>query len=582
MPSPVPTQAPTPTRTSGRKECCYNRPFIKEPVGCFGRNNQLDNDGYSWDPVELDWCSDCECYCGDTGLYFGDTCEQKHNIAFNKAVAWIIIVVGLGCVARILGQGVLAQGSTNLQEFLLRVVLQKTRPTCKVEFPEGFNRDRDGSLQWIDDGSPQWKVVDAADEEPTNRTSSALITDHVKAGESAASGSLAASWIKTNCTSCLTSAIDFIKTSCLTSAIGPTQSTTRSRVALSLSDAPQKGEVFAYAREYKHATLFRRVKWLTHSPWYIAIVEENPEKLSHHEPEAYLPIAGLPDKLRVLRKTLCTYLRRVLVVVVGGIAGAVILGILVGGTVAVVVGLFVGIFVGDKIGKCVWAEPPAEAEEADAEDDQPPDERGEDDEDDEDKELLPHDINEKAAGTGTTDRVSEIVFVCIDVSGSMGVGFEEGSVSRLDAVKKMFYGFRDQTTMLVEQPNHGRHLLGLLSFNVEVFEHTDPPTEDFDVFEKDIDQMKAENRTFTYRAIQRACALLRKPAEEHPDANLRVFCLSDGNDTSSDGQVRQTSVARNFMLRSSSDCGLPLCCLSSVAQRKLQRNSHRWVQYATA
>ena len=496
--------------------------------------------------------------------------SKNTTLLFNKAVAWIIIFVGLGCVARVLGQGVLAQGSTNLQEFLLRVVLQKTRPTCKVEFPEGFNRDRDGRLQWIDDGSPQWKVVDAEDEEPTNRTSSALTTDHVKAGESAASGSLAASWIKTNCTSCLTSAIDFIKTSCLTSAISSTQSTTRSRVALSLSDAPQKGEVFAYAREYKHATLFRRVKCLTHSPWYIAIVKEDPDKLPQHEPQAYLPIAGLPDKLRVLRKTLCTHLRRVLVVVVGGIAGAVILGILVGGTIAVVVGLFVGIFVGDKIGKRVWAEPPeaaeaaepAEAEEADAEDDRSSAKGGEDNEDDEDKELLPHDMNEKAAGTGATDRVSEIVFVCIDVSGSMECDFEEGPVSRLDAVKKMFYGFRDQTTMLVEQPNHGRHLLGLLSFNDKVFEHTNPPTEDFDVFEKDIDQMKADNLTFTYRAIQRACALLRQPAEEHPDANLRVFCLSDGRNTYPDVEVRQTSVARNFILRSSSDCGLPLCCLS--------------------
>ena len=41
--------------------------------------------------------------------------------------------------------------------------------------------------------------------------------------------------------------------------------------------------------------------------------------------------------------------------------------------------------------------------------------------------------------------MNEVVVVCVDVSGSMRSPFESER-TRLEAVKQMFYGFRDQTT----------------------------------------------------------------------------------------------------------------------------------------
>jgi hypothetical protein len=72
--------------------------------------------------------------------------------------------------------------------------------------------------------------------------------------------------------------------------------------------------------------------------------------------------------------------------------------------------------------------------------------------------------------------VMEITVVCIDVSGSMQTPFENGR-DRLEAVKQMFYGFRDQTSMHA----HGsRHKLGLLSYDTTVQLHT-LPTDNFQV-----------------------------------------------------------------------------------------------------
>mmetsp|Transcript_4259 Transcript_4259/g.6706 ORF Transcript_4259/g.6706 Transcript_4259/m.6706 type:complete len:1197 (-) Transcript_4259:91-3681(-) len=119
--------------------------------------------------------------------------------------------------------------------------------------------------------------------------------------------------------------------------------------------------------------------------------------------------------------------------------------------------------------------------------------------------------------------VMEVTIVCVDVSGSMQAPFENGR-NRLDAVKQMFYGFRDQTSAY---ENGSRHRLGLLSYDNNVIVHTEP-TENFQVFEDVIDTMKCRGATSMYSAIAQACDLLVPWFHSHPEADLRVVCLSDG------------------------------------------------------
>jgi Mg-chelatase subunit ChlD len=116
----------------------------------------------------------------------------------------------------------------------------------------------------------------------------------------------------------------------------------------------------------------------------------------------------------------------------------------------------------------------------------------------------------------------------------MGVVFEKingESLSRLDAVKRMFYAFRDHTSEFTEQRGRGLHRLGLLSYSGQNYVHTNPPTDRLKDFEDSIEKMACVGSTATYNAIAHACELLKLPAAEHPEADLRVFCLSDGDDS---------------------------------------------------
>ena len=83
------------------------------------------------------------------------------------------------------------------------------------------------------------------------------------------------------------------------------------------------------------------------------------------------------------------------------------------------------------------------------------------------------------SGAEANDAVAEVIAICIDVSGSMRTPFESDR-NRLEAVKQMFYGFRDQTSGHV---NGGQHRLGLVSYDSRTTVHT-KPTADFDVFEQ--------------------------------------------------------------------------------------------------
>lgn len=118
--------------------------------------------------------------------------------------------------------------------------------------------------------------------------------------------------------------------------------------------------------------------------------------------------------------------------------------------------------------------------------------------------------------------VIEVTTVCIDVSGSMQTPFENGR-TRLEAVKQMFYGFRDQTSAF---ENGDRHRLGLISYDNRITVHTEP-TDNFQVFEDVIDGMACRGSTAIYGAIVKACNLL-EPMKAQPGIDLRVLILSDG------------------------------------------------------
>lgn len=129
--------------------------------------------------------------------------------------------------------------------------------------------------------------------------------------------------------------------------------------------------------------------------------------------------------------------------------------------------------------------------------------------------------------------MKEVIVVCIDVSGSMGAPFESDR-NRLEAVKQMFYGFRDATT---SYEFGSSHLIGLLSYDQRIHVHSHP-TKNLDLFEAVIDNMKTGGSTAIYDAIVEACNLLHPfvnssetPPLSTPD--LRVICLSDGQNNAS-------------------------------------------------
>ena len=97
------------------------------------------------------------------------------------------------------------------------------------------------------------------------------------------------------------------------------------------------------------------------------------------------------------------------------------------------------------------------------------------------------------------------------------------TVNRLDAMA-VFYGFRDDDG--VRRRRRRAHLLAH-SFCNTVTVHT-APTDNFDVFEDVVDDMRAGGQTAIYEAIEKACALLAPARAAHPAADLRVVCLSDG------------------------------------------------------
>lgn len=135
--------------------------------------------------------------------------------------------------------------------------------------------------------------------------------------------------------------------------------------------------------------------------------------------------------------------------------------------------------------------------------------------------------------------VAEFIAICIDTSGSMQTPFEADGVAergdgtttkskgrtRLEAVKQMFYGFRDQTTNFMEKGVV--HYLGLISYDSHARVHT-KPTDQMAVFEAVVDEMRSGGSTAIFEAITTACSMLAPFRQQHPKADFRVLCLSDG------------------------------------------------------
>jgi ubiquitin-protein ligase len=159
--------------------------------------------------------------------------------------------------------------------------------------------------------------------------------------------------------------------------------------------------------------------------------------------------------------------------------------------------------------------------------------------------VLPSTID---ADFAKPDIVQEVTIVCIDVSGSMRAPFESDR-DRLEAVKQMFYGFRDQTSAY---PNSSAHRIGLLSYDNKIQIHT-KPTNNFQVFEDVVDDMECRGSTAIYEAISAACDMLAPWKASHPTADLRVICLSDGQNNCHN-VTAETALQRLFDLGALCDC----------------------------
>lgn len=127
----------------------------------------------------------------------------------------------------------------------------------------------------------------------------------------------------------------------------------------------------------------------------------------------------------------------------------------------------------------------------------------------------------------------EVIAICIDRSGSMGTPFTEvtlnvvkGAVAertRMEAVKAMFYAFRDR----VDNISKGSHQIGLLQFDDKVETLLDV-TPQLELFEAIVDDMERRGMTAIYSAVTQAASMLEKIFQKDPQIDLRVLVLTDG------------------------------------------------------
>merc|ERR1711975_129266 len=141
--------------------------------------------------------------------------------------------------------------------------------------------------------------------------------------------------------------------------------------------------------------------------------------------------------------------------------------------------------------------------------------------------------------------------ICIDRSGSMGTPFKEVTLNvvqgttkssvaertRMEAVKAMFYAFRDR----VESMGSGSHHLGLLQFDNRVEQLLDA-TPQLDRFESIVDDMEKRGQTAIYSAIIEAVNMLSRHFTPEASTDLRILVLTDGqNNTGASAQEALTA-----------------------------------------
>merc|ERR1719453_2936035 len=127
----------------------------------------------------------------------------------------------------------------------------------------------------------------------------------------------------------------------------------------------------------------------------------------------------------------------------------------------------------------------------------------------------------------------EVIAICIDRSGSMGAPFAEVTLNvvknavtnrtRMEAVKAMFYAFRDR----VDSIGKGSHQLGLLQFDDRVETLLDI-TPRLELFEAIVDDMEKRGMTAIYSAVSQAASMLEKAFQKDPQLDLRILVLTDG------------------------------------------------------
>ena len=153
----------------------------------------------------------------------------------------------------------------------------------------------------------------------------------------------------------------------------------------------------------------------------------------------------------------------------------------------------------------------------------------------------------KAADTATKPSevpLRECTIICIDRSGSMGTPFAELNVTvhgsstaaeaakavqlrtRMEAVKAMFYAFRDRVDGL-----GGGTQLGLIQFDNQV-ETLLGLTPRLERFESIVDDVEKRGQTAIFSAIVSAAAALEPVAASSPEVDLRILVLSDGQNNS--------------------------------------------------
>jgi len=127
----------------------------------------------------------------------------------------------------------------------------------------------------------------------------------------------------------------------------------------------------------------------------------------------------------------------------------------------------------------------------------------------------------------------ECIVICIDRSGSMAAPFLEvtlnvvqGAVTqrtRMEAVKAMFYAFRDR----VESVSNNTHQLGLIQFDDRV-ETLLELTPQLDRFERIVDDVEKRGQTAIYSAVLSAARMLEGHFDESSHTDLRIVALTDG------------------------------------------------------